>query len=427
VLHLAIFHSFDNVYGVAAVWVGLAFLASVISVRIGLSVALVEILAGVFGGNVLGLSTNQWIDFLAGFGSILLTFLAGAEIDPTSFRRFLSLSLAIGGIGFFAPFAGAWAFAAVVLHWQLHASEIAGIALSTTSVAVVYAVMIETGLNKTDLGKLILTACFVCDLGTVLALGIIFANYNGLLILFGIATAIVMVALPRVLRLVIRVLGHAVHEPEVKFVFLVLFGLGALASAARSEAVLPAYLVGLVAAGTFHHDPKLAGRVRSIALSFLTPFFFLKAGTLISVPAVIAGIATILVLFGVKMVAKVIGVYPATLLFRVRGRQAWYTTMMMSTGLTFGSISALFGYTHGYITRSQYSILVTVVVLTALVPTLIAQLAFRPRETTLLHGADPAVAAETDALAALGEMPPLDGEPLRHSVPPSATRDRESP
>jgi len=386
VLHLAAFHSLDNVYGVAAVWTGLAFLASALSVRIGLSVALVEILAGVLGGNVLGISTTSWIDFLAGFGSILLTFLAGAEIDPGSFRRFLAPSLAIGGVGFCVPFAGAWAFAALALHWQSHASEIAGIALSTTSVAVVYAVMVETGLNKTDLGKLILTACFVCDLGTVLALGVIFANYNGLLVAFGVTTAVVLLLLPRALRLVTRVLGHAVHEPDVKFVFLVLFGLGALASAARSEAVLPAYLVGLVAAGTFQNNPKLAGRVRSIAFSFLTPFFFLKAGTLISVPAVVAGIATILVLFAVKVAAKVVGVYPATLLFQVRGRQAWYTTMMMSTGLTFGSISALFGYTHGYITRSQYSVLVTVVVLTALVPTLVAQLAFPPQETTLLHG-----------------------------------------
>ncbi|MBJ7596124.1 MAG: cation:proton antiporter [Candidatus Dormibacteraeota bacterium] len=376
----------NNIYGVAALWIGLAFVASAISPRIGISVALVEILLGVFGGNVLGMATNQWIDFLAGFGSILLTFLAGAEIDPASFRRFLAPSLAIGGIGFALPFAAAWAFALYVFHWQLHASEVAGIALSTTSVAVVYAVMIETGLNKTDLGKLILTACFVCDLGTVLALGVIFANYNALLIAFGVATALVLVLLPRVLRSVIRFLGHGVSEPDVKFVFLLLFGLGALATAARSEAVLPAYLLGLVAAGVFHEDPKLAGRVRGIALSFLTPFFFLKAGTLISLSAVVAGIGSILLFFGVKVGAKVVGVFPATRLFKLHGRQAWYTTMMMSTGLTFGSISALFGYTHGYIDRSQYSVLVTVVVLTALVPTFIAQSVFRAKETELLHG-----------------------------------------
>jgi len=77
----SLFAGFDNVYAVAFVWIGLAFLASAISLRLGLSVALVEILVGVAAGNVLHLATNTWIDFLAGFGSVLLTFLAGAEID----------------------------------------------------------------------------------------------------------------------------------------------------------------------------------------------------------------------------------------------------------------------------------------------------------------------------------------------------------
>ena len=386
-LHIGVLDALNNTYGIATLWIGLAFVASVISVRLGLSVALVEILVGVLGGSLFGMSSNEWIDFLAGFGSVLLTFLAGAEIDPGSLRRFLAPSLVIGGIGFLAPCFGAWAFALLVLHWPLHASEIAGIALSTTSVAVVYAVMLDTGLNKTDLGKLILTACFVCDLGTVLALGAVFANYNSVLIAFGIATALVLVLLPRTLRFVIRTIGHPVSEPEVKYVFLLLFGLGALATAARSEAVLPAYLLGLGAAGVFHADPKMVGRVRGTAFTFLTPFFFLRAGTLISAPAVAAGALTILVLFVVKVGCKVIGVFPATRPFRIHVREAWYTTMMMSTGLTFGTIAALYGFTNGYIDRSQYSILVTVVVLTALVPTLIAQLAFAPRVTELLHGA----------------------------------------
>ena len=392
-LHVSLLDSLNSVYGIAALWVGLALLASVISIRIGLSVALVEILVGVVGGNLLGMTLTDWITFLANVGSILLTFLAGAEIDPQSLRRFLAPSLAIGGIGFAVPAAGAWAFALFVLHWQLHASQIAGIALSTTSVAVVYAVMVETGLNGTDLGKLVLTACFVCDLGTVLALGVVFANYNSLLVAFGIATVLALLMLPRSLRFIIRSLGHAMSEPEVKFVFLLLFGLGALATAARSEAVLPAYLLGLVAAGTFHADPRLAGRIRGTAFSLLTPFFFLKAGTLIVLKAVIAGIGSITVLFGVKVGAKIAGVYPATAAYRIRRREGWYTTMMMSTGLTFGSISALFGLTHGYIDRAQYSILVTVVVLTALVPTFVAQAAFRPRTTELLHGSGARVAA----------------------------------
>lgn len=379
---------FNNVYSIAFVWIALAFVASLMSIRLGLSVALAEILVGCLAGNVFHLGTTSWIDFLAGFGSVLLTFLAGAEIDPPAFRRFLVPSLVIGGVGFVLPFAGAWAFTWFALDWRWHASQIAGIALSTTSVAVVYAVMVETGLNETDLGKLILTSCFVCDLGTVGALGVLFANYNVILVVFAAASALVLVALPWTLRGVLKFLGHPVSEPEIKFVFLLLLGLGGLAAAAGSEAVLPAYLLGLVAAGVFHQDPRLRTRIRATAFSLLTPFFFLKAGTLIALQSVIAGIGSIALLFGVKVLAKMIGVFPATRIFHMHGKQAWYTTMMMSTGLTFGSISALFGLTHGYIDQSQYAILVTTVVLTALIPTLIAQVAFRPSTHALQYGVD---------------------------------------
>ena len=195
----------DNIWLIAAFWMGLALVASLISIRVGFSVALVEIAVGVVAGNYLGLQTTPWVDFLASFGAILLTFLAGAEIDPESFRRNLKPSLAIGGVGFLFPFLGALAFAYFVAGWDLHAAEIAGIALSTTSVAVVYAVMVETGLNRTDFGKLILAACFVNDLGTVLALGLLFANFNVWLLVF---IAITAVALTQVSRLTRFVLGH---------------------------------------------------------------------------------------------------------------------------------------------------------------------------------------------------------------------------
>jgi Kef-type K+ transport system membrane component KefB len=174
----------ENNWLIASIWMALALSASLISIRVGLSVALAEILMGVIGGNFFSLHTTPWIDFLAAFGSVLLTFLAGAEIDPVSFRRHFKASLAMGAISFLLPFVGVGLFAYFALHWDLRAAQIAGIALSTTSVAVVYAVMTETRLNETELGKLILAACFVTDLGTVLALGILFADFNLWMVLF---------------------------------------------------------------------------------------------------------------------------------------------------------------------------------------------------------------------------------------------------
>jgi len=368
----------SNVWLIASVWMALALVASLISIRVGISVALIEILIGVAAGNFLGIHSTSWIDFLATFGSGLLTFLAGAEIDPVALRRHLKPAVAIGTVSFLAPFLGATAFAYWVAGWGRDASWIAGVALSTTSVAVVYAVMLETGLNRTEIGKLILAACFITDFGTVLALGILFANFNLWLLLFVAVTAVVLWQLPRLTRLVIARVGHRVSEPEVKFIFLVLFLLGGLAKLAQSEAVLPAYLVGLAIAGVFVRDRIIMERMRTIAFTMLTPFYFLKAGLYVSLPAVVSGSMLIGAFFLVKVVAKIMGVWPMTKVFGFAEREGAYTTLMMSTGLTFGTISALFGLTNHIIDQSQYTILVTTVIASAVIPTLIAQRLFEP-------------------------------------------------
>jgi len=368
-----------NVWFVAAAWMVLAFVASLVSIRTGISVALIEIGMGVIGGNFLGLQTSEWVNFLATFGAVLLTFLAGAEIDPDSLRVHLKAALVIGFVSFLAPFLGAWGFAYWVTGWTYQGALICGIALSTTSVAVVYAVMVETGLSRTSLGKMILAACFVTDLGTVLALGVFFADFNRWLLAFAVTLAVALRFIPRLSRELIATFGATrVSEPEVKFLFLVLFFLGGLATTARSEAVLPAYLVGLVVAGVFVEDRVLVTRMRSIAFSMLTPFYFIKAGLFVSLPAVVTSAGLILALLAVKLAAKSIGVWPLARVFKLPTREANYTTLMMATGLTFGTISALFGLEHNLIDRTQYTVLVTVVIGSAVVPTLIAQAFFQP-------------------------------------------------
>src|SRR6266568_6097936 len=371
-----------NVYYVAAIWLGMALLASVVSIRIAVPAALVEIVAGALAGNTPGIreyvTQTGVVTFLASAGSLVLTFLAGAEIDPVSLRGHWRASLSIGLVSFLLPFGAAFGFCGLVLGWHLHAAEIGGIALSTTSVAVVYAVMVETGLNRHDLGKLILAACFITDLGTVLALGGLFASYGWLLVIFAAVSAVTLLLLPRLTRLAISRFGHRVSEPEIKLLLVVLFGLGGLATQAGSEAVLPAYVAGLVVAGVFLHDRVLMDRLRSIAFALLTPFFFLRAGTLISAPALVTGAGVIAVLLLVKLTAKLVGVWPVATAFRLPWRERTYTTLLMATGLTFGSIAALFGLTHHLIDKTQYTELVTVVILSAFVPTLIAQQLFQP-------------------------------------------------
>jgi Kef-type K+ transport system membrane component KefB len=369
----------DNIWFVAAIWMGLAFVASLVSIRVGISVALIEIFVGIIAGN-LGLhQTTPWIDFLAMLGSGVLTFLAGAEIDPVSLKANLKASLVIGVVSFAVPFGIVWAFAQLVLGWSPHQSQIAGIALSTTSVAVIYAVMIERELSNTRLGKMLLASCFITDFGTVLALGVIFADFNIWLLVFVGVLAIVLWQMPKWTGFIIGKLGSTrVSEPEVKFIFLVLFALGGLATTAKSEAVLPAYLIGLVVAGVFVRNKTLITRMRAIAFTIFTPFYFIKAGLFVSIPQILLSAGLILVLFLMKVLSKTIGVWPFSRFFRMGKREATYSTLLMSTGLTFGTISALFGLNNKIIDQKQYTILVTVIIMSAVLPTLVAQRFLEP-------------------------------------------------
>ena len=356
---------------------GLALVASLVSIWAGISV---EIFVGVIAGNFLHLTaSNEWINFLAMLGSGMLMFLAGTEIDPRSLKANLRASALIGVISFAAPFGIVWLFAQFVLGWPLHQAQIAGVALSTTSVAVVYAVMIEGGFSDTAMGKMILATCFITDFGTVLALGGLFANYNLSLLIFVVTMGIVLFFMPGWTKAIIDRLGAThVSEPEVKFIFFVLFFLGGLATSAKSEAVLPAYLVGLVVAGVFLRDKTLVHRMRSIAFAMFTPFYFIKAGLYVSLPALWPALALVGGLLLLKMTTKTIGVWPLARLHYMRPREAAYTTLLMATGLTFGTISALFGLQNHIIDQRQYTILVTVVILSAFVPTLFAQKFFQP-------------------------------------------------
>ena len=368
----------ENIWFQSALWMALALIAAICSLFVTISAALFEIVVGAVAGNTVGLPLTDWINYIASFGAIVLTFLAGTDIDPHVVKRNLGSSVTIGLMGFFAPYIGCLLLARYGLGWPWPQAQIAGIALSTTSVAVVYAVMVETGYNQTELGKIILAACFINDIGTVLALGLVFANYNLYLLTFAVVTVIVVAALPWIVPWLFERIGGRASEPEIKFLFLVLFALGGLANLGKSEAVLPAYLIGMSLAPLFMARKELQLRMRAICFAFLTPFYFLKAGSLIEAKALIASAGLIGLFLAVKMVTKFVGILPLTRYFDFKPREGMYTTLMMSTGLTFGSISALFGFTNHIIDQTQYTILVTAVIGSAVVPTLIAQLWFQP-------------------------------------------------
>ncbi len=383
-----------EIWAQASLWLGLALIASLVSIRLRIATALSEIVVGAIaqlligalvGGVTLG-AGESWVKFLAGAGAIVLTFLAGAELDPLVLRRKWKESMAIGLVSFAAPFFGCTAIAYWGLGWNVQASWLAGIAMSTTSVAVVYAVMLEFGFNTTDYGKTVLAACFITDLATVVALGFIFAPFTLRTLAFLGGGAIAFFVLPWIVPRFFKRYGGRPSELEAKFILFWLFGLGALAAWADSEAVLPAYLMGMVLAGTVGKDHALVRRLRTLTFGLLTPFYFIRAGSLVSMPALIAAPMAFVVLLLAKMVTKILGVYPVTRAYGSPHQEGTYTTLLMSTGLTFGTISALFGLSHEVIDQAQYSYLVAAVIASAVVPTLIANAFFLPRH--LLPKAD---------------------------------------
>ena len=239
------------------------------------------------------------------------------------------------------------------------------------------------------------------DLATVVALGLMFSPFTYRTLIFVAASIVAFAVLPWVTPRFFRRFGGRPSELEAKFLLLCLFGLGALAAWADSEAVLPAYVMGMVLAGTVGKDHALVRRLRTVTFGLLTPFYFIRAGSFVSVPALVAAPLAFVALLAAKMATKFVGVYPFTRVFGSRRREGLYTTLLMSTGLTFGSISALFGLTHGIVTQGQYSFLIAAVIGSAVVPTLIANAFFLPHHLVAQPDASAAVATTATDPAAL--------------------------
>jgi len=360
----------------------LVFVSSLLSLKLGLSVAIIEIILGAIGGH-LGLKAEEWMTYLAGFGGILLTYLAGTEIDTRLMREKFKESMLIGGFSFLAPFLGVFLYTFLVAGWSVKASMIAGVALSTTSLAVVYSVLVETGLSSTEIGKLLMAATFVTDMGTALALSILFIKPTVYTLIFISASLNVIYFADKFSHKVFdsKTLKNKVIEPEIKYVFLLLIAFMYFAQLGEGHAVLPAFLLGLLMSRHFNEtsgNKAVRDRLRTVAYAIITPVFFIVGGLKISVPLIISAAGLFAILFVLKIVTKFIGVYFLAKKYVRNG--STYTTLLMSTGLTFGTISSVFGLNAGYIDQVQYSVLVGVVVASAVIPTFIAQKWFMPIE-----------------------------------------------
>ena len=396
----------ENVYLVAAFWFFAAVLSTALASRLKISIALMEIVVGTaigFAAYKMGyfdkLSLQaDWLKFCTGIGAMLLTFLAGAELNPDVMKAKIQEVSVIGLIGFAAPFIGCALIAYFLIGWNLQASLLCGIALSTTSMAVVYAVMLEYGFNKTEFGKGILGACFVNDLGTVIALGLIFAPFTYKTVIFVAVTIVLIFTIQPITEYLIRRYAHKTAAIRAKWIIFILLACGVLALWSGSEPVLPAYVLGMILAKTMEKDGHFVRRLRTLTIGFLTPLYFLRAGALVSVSALVAAPLVFLILLMGKVASKIFGLYPAIYHFREDKKEKWYYTLLMSTGLTFGTISALYGLTNNIISQAQYSFIVGAVIASAVIPTIIANKFFLPSHLLEAPIVDDQVPDEKDIL-----------------------------
>jgi len=362
---------------IASILSGLVLIAGTISIEFGIASAIIEMAFGVIAGNFFKIQPTPWLTFIASFGGILLTFLAGTEVNLKLMKEKFKESMLIGGLSFLLPFIIVFAFTYYVDHWTLNAAKIAGIALSTTSLAVVYAVLVETGLNKTELGKLIMAATFITDFGTALALSFLFLQFNFYTLLFFVFSIILLFIGPKIIAFFFRRYEKMVIEPEIKLLFFIFFLTMFMGDLGKSHAVLPIFVLGLLMSKFFEENHHLVKKLRTVGYALITPFFFIKGGMNVGLKEVMSALNLVVTFLGLKLVAKIVAVYPISRITIRKGGRV-FTTLLMSTGLTFGTLASVFGFQSGYINKVQFSVLISVVILSAIIPTVIAQRFFAP-------------------------------------------------
>ena len=346
-------------------------MAGIFGLRTRVSSSIFEVLAGVLLANVLGVGLSSWLDFLGTFGGLILTFLAGAEVEFVLLKSKAKESLIIGSLAFAAPLLGIMGFLTLVTTWTIHARLAAGLALTTTSVAVVYAVLTEYELIKLPFAKTIIAVTFVNDILTLIGINFVQPSFDWITVVFvGSLLALVFIV-PRILRVVVQNYGRRAVELELRFMLAALLGIAFFADEAKLHAVFGAFVLGLIFANSIQQHQEILSKMRTVTFSLLAPAFFIRAGMLIALPAVVANVALILGLLGMKLSSKLVGVYGFC--------RKWipeapvFSTMLFSTGLTVGTITATLGRDLGFLSDAQFSIVVTTVILSAVVPTIIAK------------------------------------------------------
>jgi glutathione-regulated potassium-efflux system ancillary protein KefC len=346
-------------------------IAGIVCIKAKISSSIFGVGVGLFLVNVLGICAAPWPGFLGTFGGLVLTFLAGAEVEFTLLGRQAKQSFRIGTMAFVVPLIGVVGALSLFTDWSWQTKIAVALALATTSVAVVYTVLSKYELIKTPAAKTIIAVMFVNVILTLIGINFIQTPFDFVTVAFVVTLIALVPTVPKLLGKVVKNYGKRAVEIELKFVLAILLGIYFFAGQASLHSVFGAFILGLIIANCIQGRQEILSKMRTITFALLAPAFFVRAGMLIALPAVIANIVLVLGLLGTKLASKFVGVYG--LCKRWIPEAPTFSTMLFSTGLTVGTITATLGHQLGYLSDARFSIVATIVILSAVVPILIAK------------------------------------------------------
>ncbi|MCD6313172.1 MAG: cation:proton antiporter [Thaumarchaeota archaeon] len=340
----------------------------VLSLEIGFSTAILEIVAGVIGGNLFGEISPSWMSFIANYGLLGLMFLAGLEIDRNELRKHFRRSSVLALSAYLIPFVVIFAIAfAITLN--LGQSTLIAIALSTTSLALLYPLLRERGYLNLEIGHAILSAAMLVDIFSMISLSIAFSAITYLSLIFLIILILFMFHAPRVGRWLFARYSENLAEIELKFILLVLLALLFFAERVMiSEAVL-AFIMGFLFSEILEEHEILVEKLKGIIFAFFSPIFFFKAGSFLKFSSMsLMSLLYIVILLPAAFFSKY---YASKLVFRrlfgAGEALSRFVGLSFNLRLTFGIVTALFGLELGLIPLEIYTAIITIIISSALI------------------------------------------------------------
>ncbi|HOY65773.1 MAG TPA: cation:proton antiporter [Candidatus Ozemobacteraceae bacterium] len=347
--------------------------SGILSLELGISVSVMEILAGVAAGTFAGLRSSDWLEHTAAFGLLGIMFFAGFETDLVMLRRNWRSSLAIGLASFFLPAFLVGGASFFLLGMSAQTSILTAIGLSTTSLALVYADLKRQGLLKEARGQALLGAAMVVDVVSMIALAVLFEGLTVVsLVVLGLVV-VWMTRLPRLCRwLFIRYAGNEI-ELKTRFVLLLLLSLVIASKQASVHVSILAFAAGALLNEVLAEHGELQIKLQSIVFGLVAPVFFFKAGLSVRLINLHTGLLPALAVLGLASFGgKIAGTWLAARRF-LPAAEARRAAILFNYQLSFGIVTAAFGLESGIIDASGYLTILVLVISSSLFTTLLAR------------------------------------------------------